>query len=147
VQAQISHLNKHMADLDSQLANFPDAVSECAAQQTEQLVRCHEAQLEGQQSHIRMLEGRLRAAKIPLESQPAAAGPASSTASSRAPAATASYAAVVAHAEPVAESSDKQAWRQLIGMGFNSEDARAALLKASGDVDEAMNLLLTAAGN
>ena len=132
-QAQISHLNKQMAALDSQLSNFSEAVSECAAQQTEQLVRCHEAQLEAQQSRIRELEGRLRAAKIPFESPPAAAAP--------------SYASVVARpadAEPVAESSDRQAWRQLIGMGFNSEDARAALLKANGDVDEAMNLLLNA---
>jgi len=46
---------------------------------------------------------------------------------------------------PNPETSDKQAWRQLVAMGFNSEKATKALRHCNGDLDAATNLLLSGA--
>ena len=103
-------------------------MSECAAQQIEELARTHEAQINDQQAHILSLEAKLAelspgAAAVPTHAPSAAAAPAASQAA-------------------VGETSHKQAWRTLVNMGFNSEMVRDVVAKTDGDVDAATTMLL-----
>ena len=59
--------------------------------------------------------------------------------------APAEAAAPPASAAAPGETSHKQAWRQLVNMGFNSVQATDVLAKCDGDVEAAMNELLSAA--
>ena len=134
-EATINELRKSNQALDAQLNNFSDAVSECAEQHAQQLVESHQVQLQKQMAHINSLEETVRRLKMsqPTDPDMVVVPPEQSLVSADPSPA------------PNAEPSDRQAWRQLVAMGFNSEKARAALRHTNADLDKATELLLSGA--